>query len=80
MIDNIKTKDYELLELEDLGPNVDPEGVYLPSRDQITQECSEIRDHWSDREYRKRASLPKDASWMPPTIHLEPEIQVQLPN
>lgn len=80
MIDIINAQDDAHLELEDLGPETDPEGVYLPSRDQIAQECSEIRDDWSDREHRKRALMPKVPRWMPPMIHLEPEIQVQLPD
>lgn len=72
MIDAI-SKGKTRLELEDLGEETDPDGVYLPSREEIARECAEIRRTWSPREHCKRASEPKRPRWIAPTIHLDPD-------
>ena len=64
----------ELNELEGLF-DVDPEGVYLPSHEQIVQECTQIRRKWSEREHRKRSVEKVQLRWRPPTIHLETDVQ-----
>lgn len=70
MIDAIR-KGNARLELEHLDNDSDPAGVYLPTREEIANECAEIRDTWSPREHRKRASELKRPAWIPPTIKLD---------
>lgn len=41
---------------------------HLPSRRDIRDACSRIQSDWSDSERRKRAGLPREEPWAPPTI------------
>lgn len=64
-------------ELEELF-DIDPDGVYLPSREEIVRECAAIRSHWSEREHRKRSVEKVALRWRPPTIHVEQDAQYYL--
>lgn len=41
---------------------------HLPSRRDIRDACNRIQAVWSDSERRKRAGLPREEPWLPPTI------------
>lgn len=41
---------------------------HLPSRRDIRAACDRIQAVWSDTERRKRAGLPREEPWLPPTI------------
>ena len=42
--------------------------VAAPSRRDIVSACREIQSGWTDNERRKRAGLPRQEAWNPPTI------------
>ncbi|MBD3673854.1 MAG: hypothetical protein HUJ26_10050 [Planctomycetaceae bacterium] len=47
----------------------DPECVFLPSREEIRQQCEMIRSQWSEREYLKRG-YSKPTRWTAPLVSI----------
>jgi len=45
----------------------DPDCVYLPSDEEIYEQCEEIRSRWSEYEYQKRSHI-KPLRWTAPIV------------